>query len=185
MGLWVEGLKTTLISFLQGREPFGPDGPRWYVVWKNDWGINVMKLDYIKDNLPRMIVIFIPWCKTIFSKAGVTNTFYKLRASERAALSAHWVQYFVQALAQENVPLITSKNFDCRVRDNILFNFYNYVHKHQLIHLMNLSAGLTFKNGILGTELRLDDLDIIGKNYESLEQSTIEPPSSNLGGPSN
>jgi hypothetical protein len=50
---------------------------------------------------------------------------------------------------------------------------------------MNLSAGLTFKNGILGTELRLDDLDIIGKNYESLEQSTIEPPSSNLGGPSN
>ena len=60
--------------------------------------------------------------------------------------------------------------------DKVLFHFYIYVHKNQMIHLPDRISGLTFKHGILNghgvdcfspaftSMLRLDRSDIVGKN---------------------
>ena len=91
-----------------------------------------------------LVRLFNPWCRMIFSKTGYQKkTFSMLKIAELAALSADWVQKFVNALSGGN------EAADAGFKDKVLFHFYSYVHTNQMIHLSDRASGLTFKHGIL------------------------------------
>ena len=175
-----------LITYLteDRTSPFGVDGPVWAIVWNFEYLV-VLKLDWDGDDLIRVSVIFRPWCKMIFSKAGVRIDWWKLVSSEKTAKSAHWAFNFFQQLADPNASLVTDTSYDRLVDDNIFFHSTNYVFELKLEHISPKAACLSWKDKTYGAKKNAFDpsftnlrrtrgrLDLFGRSVRAHDMNLL------------
>mmetsp|Transcript_24985 Transcript_24985/g.59369 ORF Transcript_24985/g.59369 Transcript_24985/m.59369 type:complete len:248 (+) Transcript_24985:1782-2525(+) len=137
--------KCLVAYIITERQPFGPDGPKWYIL-HTFFVLNVLKLKR-EDKKLRLLFVCPPFCFPLFWSPKVTSvSFDTLESKKPTVMVVQWMILVVRVLAPESAKLAFSF-LDEKVSGCFLFLWYIiYAGMGQFGHISAATLALAVKN---------------------------------------
>mmetsp|Transcript_23233 Transcript_23233/g.53339 ORF Transcript_23233/g.53339 Transcript_23233/m.53339 type:complete len:355 (+) Transcript_23233:1651-2715(+) len=159
--------KCLVAYIITERQPFGPDGPKWYIL-HTFFVLNVLKLKR-EDKKLRLLFVCPPFCFPLFWSPKVTSvSFDTLESKKPTVMVVQWMILVVRVLAPESAKLAFSF-LDEKVSGCFLFLWYIiYAGMGQFGHVSAATLAVVGKN-------------MMGHAFEPLPSGVHQPAAHGAG----